>query len=162
MRGYMNACILYHVLAKKNILRELEPFTITCFCFAKHFSGIVSHKCILTTSCFSKQNLLLMIEWDLHAFDVVSIMGVSPWEVSKRTYFWWSLLVHHDLMATVPFQQDLSGTSCSLSPGRLLHSCTGSVQSQGRQQPVLPLSINNSPWRTLKTGKPILALLEFK
>lgn len=165
MRGYMNTCIHHHVLAKRSILWELEPFTITCFHFAKHISGIVSHKYLLTTLCFlcfSKLSILLMIEWGLDAFDVVSLMGVSPWEVSKRTFFKWSLLVYHDLMEAVPFQQDLSGMSCLFFPGRLLHSCTGSAQSQGRQQPAVSLYINNSPWRILKIGKPILGFLEFK
>lgn len=52
---------------------------------------------------------------------------------SFQDIFYWSLLVYHDLMETVSFQQDLSGMSCLLFPGRLLHSCTGSPSAGSSQ-----------------------------
>lgn len=133
----MRGCIHHHALVRSIILWELGPFTATSFCFAKHFSGTGSHKYLLTSLCFlcfSKLNLLLMIECDLDAFDVESLTGVSTWEFFKITFLWWCLLVYHDLLETVLFQQDLSGMSCFLSAGKLLQSDTGNMQSQGSQQ----------------------------
>lgn len=163
----MNTCIHHPVLAKSCISGGLGLFTVTCFFIAKHFPRIVSHKYLLTTLCFlcfSKLHILLMIECFLDAFPLVSLMGVSPWEFSKRTFFFlqWRLMVYHNLMETVTFQQGLPGMSHFLPPGRLLHSCTGSMLFQGKQQPDVPLHINNSPYRILKMVSHISRFQEFK
>lgn len=73
-----------------NHLMRTGAFYNHMLLLCKAFFRTVSHKYLSTTLCFlcfSKLNLLLMIEWGPDAFDVVSLMGVSPWEVSKGTFF---------------------------------------------------------------------------
>lgn len=150
MRGYINTCIHHCFLAKRSILWELGPFTVICFHFAKHFSGTVSYKYLLTTLCFlcfSKLNLLLMIEWVLEAFDVMSLMGPSPWEVSREQFFsgvcwfitiWWKQFHFNKTcqvcLACSPLADSCTPAQAACSPragSSQLYHCTSKVLPGG-------------------------------
>lgn len=133
------------------------PFRIRFFCFGKHFSGTISHKYLLTTlcfPCFSKLNLLVGIEWGVDAFGVTNLLGKFPREhffsgVCCFIMIWWK---HSHFNKTCQ-------VCLACSP---LADCNTPAQATGRQQPAVPLYINNPPQRILKIRISILGFLESK
>lgn len=105
---------------------------------------------LLTTLCFlcfSKLNLLLMIEWGLEAFDVMSLMGASPWEVSREYFFsgvcwfitiWWKQFHFNQTcqvcLACSPLADSCTPARAACSPragSSQLYHCTSKVLPGG-------------------------------
>ena len=82
--------------------------------------------------CFSKLVSLLMIEMRLDAFDVVSLMGVSTWEVSKGTFLccfimtWWKPCHSNKIHQVCPELSPLAG--CCI-PAWAARSCRAAAAS---------------------------------